>query len=61
MRSMAIARNLPEMEKRITELEALIRQLMNEKCDPVRLIFRLFSSSYICLHESFDRKEALYC
>ena len=31
MRSMAIARNLPEMEKRITELEALIKQLMAEK------------------------------
>lgn len=31
MRSMAIARNLPEMEKRITELETLIKQLMSEK------------------------------
>jgi UDP-3-O-[3-hydroxymyristoyl] glucosamine N-acyltransferase len=31
MRSMAIARNLPEMEKRITELEALIKQLLAEK------------------------------
>ena len=31
MRSMAIARNLPEMEKRITELEALVKQLMQEK------------------------------
>ncbi len=31
MRSMAIARNLPEMEKRICELEALIKQLLAEK------------------------------
>jgi len=31
MRSMAISRNLPEMEKRITELEALVKQLMSEK------------------------------
>ncbi|MGQ0737486.1 MAG: UDP-3-O-(3-hydroxymyristoyl)glucosamine N-acyltransferase [Bacteroidota bacterium] len=31
MRSMAIARNLPEMEKRIQELEALVKQLMSEK------------------------------
>jgi UDP-3-O-[3-hydroxymyristoyl] glucosamine N-acyltransferase len=31
MRSMAIARNLPEMEKRITELEALIKQYISEK------------------------------
>jgi len=31
MRSMAIARNLPEMEKRITELETLIKQLMAER------------------------------
>ena len=31
MRSMAIARNLPEMEKRITELEALVKQLLAEK------------------------------
>ena len=31
MRSMAIARNLPEMEKRIKELEALVKQLMAEK------------------------------
>jgi UDP-3-O-[3-hydroxymyristoyl] glucosamine N-acyltransferase len=31
MRSMAISRNLPEMEKRITELEALVKQLMEEK------------------------------
>ena len=33
MRSMAIARNLPEMEKRITELEALVKQLLAEKTD----------------------------
>jgi UDP-3-O-[3-hydroxymyristoyl] glucosamine N-acyltransferase len=31
MRSMAIARNLPEMDKRIHELELLIKQLMAEK------------------------------
>jgi UDP-3-O-[3-hydroxymyristoyl] glucosamine N-acyltransferase len=31
MRSMAIARNLPEMEKRIHELEALVKQLLAEK------------------------------
>ncbi len=31
MRSMAISRNLPELEKRITELEALVKQLMAEK------------------------------
>ncbi len=31
MRSMAIARNLPEMEKRISELEALVKQLLAEK------------------------------
>ena len=31
MRSMAVARNLPEMEKRITELEALVKQLLAEK------------------------------
>jgi UDP-3-O-[3-hydroxymyristoyl] glucosamine N-acyltransferase len=31
MRSMAIARNLPEMEKRIQELEAMVKQLMGEK------------------------------
>jgi len=31
MRSMAIARNLPEMEKRIKELEMLVKQLMSEK------------------------------
>jgi len=31
MRSMAIARNLPEMEKRIKELEMLVKQLMAEK------------------------------
>ncbi len=31
MRSMAIARNLPEMEKRIKELEDLVKLLMSEK------------------------------
>ncbi len=31
MRSMAIARNLPEMEKRIHDLEALVKQLLAEK------------------------------
>ena len=31
MRSMAIARNLPEMEKRIVELEQLVQQLLSEK------------------------------
>jgi UDP-3-O-[3-hydroxymyristoyl] glucosamine N-acyltransferase len=31
LRSQAIARNLPEMEKRIKELEALVKQLMEEK------------------------------
>ncbi len=31
MRSMAIARNLPEMEKRIKELETLVRKLIAEK------------------------------
>jgi UDP-3-O-[3-hydroxymyristoyl] glucosamine N-acyltransferase len=31
MRSMAISRNLPEMEKRVKELEALVKQLMAEK------------------------------
>jgi UDP-3-O-[3-hydroxymyristoyl] glucosamine N-acyltransferase len=31
MRSMAVARNLPEMEKRIKELEALVKQLIAEK------------------------------
>ena len=31
MRSMAVARNLPEMEKRIKELENLVKQLMMEK------------------------------
>ncbi len=31
MRSMAIARNLPEMEKRIHELESLVKQLLAEK------------------------------
>ncbi len=31
MRSMAIARNLPEMDRRIHELEALIKQLLGEK------------------------------
>ncbi len=31
MRSMAVARNLPEMERRISDLEALIKQLQQEK------------------------------
>jgi len=31
LRSQAIARNLPEMERRIKELEALVKQLMEEK------------------------------
>jgi UDP-3-O-[3-hydroxymyristoyl] glucosamine N-acyltransferase len=31
IRSQAVARNLPEMEKRIKELEALVKQLMSEK------------------------------
>ena len=31
LRSQAVSRNLPELEKRITELENLIRQLMAEK------------------------------
>ena len=31
MRSMAVARNLPEMEKRIKELENLVKQLLMEK------------------------------
>lgn len=31
IRSQAMARNLPEMEKRIQELEALVKQLMNER------------------------------
>ena len=31
MRSMAIARNLPEMDKKIKELEALVKQLLAEK------------------------------
>jgi UDP-3-O-[3-hydroxymyristoyl] glucosamine N-acyltransferase len=31
MRSMAIARNLPELQKRIEDLEALVKQLMAEK------------------------------
>jgi UDP-3-O-[3-hydroxymyristoyl] glucosamine N-acyltransferase len=31
MRSMAVARNLPEMERRISDLEALIKQLLQEK------------------------------
>ena len=31
MRSMAIARNLPELQKRIEELEALVKQLLAEK------------------------------
>ncbi len=31
LRSQAVTRNLPELEKRITELENLVRQLMEEK------------------------------
>jgi UDP-3-O-[3-hydroxymyristoyl] glucosamine N-acyltransferase len=31
IRSQAVARNLPEMEKRIKELEALVKQLISEK------------------------------
>jgi len=31
LRSQALSRNLPELEKRIKELEALVRQLMGEK------------------------------
>ena len=31
LRSQAIGRNLPELEKRIKELETLIKQLMKEK------------------------------
>ena len=31
LRSQAIARNLPEMEKRIKELEALVKQLLEER------------------------------
>jgi UDP-3-O-[3-hydroxymyristoyl] glucosamine N-acyltransferase len=31
LRSQALSRNLPELEKRITELEELVRQLMSEK------------------------------
>jgi UDP-3-O-[3-hydroxymyristoyl] glucosamine N-acyltransferase len=31
MRSMAIARNLPEMDRKIKELEVLVKQLMGEK------------------------------
>jgi UDP-3-O-[3-hydroxymyristoyl] glucosamine N-acyltransferase len=31
IRSQAMARNLPEMEKRIQELEALVKQLMSER------------------------------
>ena len=31
LRSQAISRNLPELEKRIKELEAIIRQLLSEK------------------------------
>lgn len=34
IRSQAVARNLPEMEKRIAELEALVKQLMMEKVSP---------------------------
>jgi UDP-3-O-[3-hydroxymyristoyl] glucosamine N-acyltransferase len=31
LRSQALSRNLPGLEKRITELESLVRQLMGEK------------------------------
>ena len=31
LRSQALSRNLPELEKRIKELEALVKQLLNEK------------------------------
>jgi len=33
LRSQALSRNLPGLEKRITELESLVRQLMGEKVD----------------------------
>jgi UDP-3-O-[3-hydroxymyristoyl] glucosamine N-acyltransferase len=35
LRSQAIFRNLPEMEKRIYELEKIVRQLMAEKMNGV--------------------------
>ncbi len=31
LRSQAISRNLPELEKRVTELEKLVRQLLQER------------------------------
>lgn len=34
IRAQALARNLPELEKKITELEALIKQLLAEKVSP---------------------------
>jgi UDP-3-O-[3-hydroxymyristoyl] glucosamine N-acyltransferase len=34
LRSQAVTRNLPELEKRITELESLVKQLMMEKVTP---------------------------
>src|SRR6476661_6926041 len=37
LRSQAITRNLPEMEKRITELENLVKQLMAEKVNSLSL------------------------
>jgi len=33
LRSQAISRNLPELERRVKELEALVRQLLAEKID----------------------------
>ncbi len=33
LRSQAISRNLPELEKRISELEQLVQQLLNKKID----------------------------
>ncbi len=37
LRSQAIFRNLPEMEKRIKELEALVKQLLAEKATPAAI------------------------
>jgi UDP-3-O-[3-hydroxymyristoyl] glucosamine N-acyltransferase len=34
LRSQAVTRNLPELEKRIKELENLVKQLMMEKVTP---------------------------
>jgi UDP-3-O-[3-hydroxymyristoyl] glucosamine N-acyltransferase len=31
LRSQAVYRNLPELEKRVKELEALVKQLLSEK------------------------------